>query len=272
MKESSKKTSTVPHSLWAHRHLILQLVKREIAGRYRGSFLGVIWSFINPLLMLTIYTFVFGLVFKSRWRPASADPIEFAVVMFAGVMLHGLIAECITRAPGLIVGNVNYVKKVVFPLDALAWVAVGTALFHLMIALFIFLVAILIWQGHLLISVLLIPILIAPFALMTVGFVWFFSSLGVYLRDIGQLMGIFSSLLMFLAPIFYPLDSVPAAFRDYLYLNPITFMVEQVRNVAVWDVSVNWAGWALYCVVAYVIAWAGLACFKRMRGGFSDVL
>lgn len=259
-------------SFWKHRALIVQLVKREVIGRYSGSFFGVVWSFINPLLMLTIYTFVFGVVFKSRWRPTSSDPMEFAVVMFAGVMLHSFIAECLTRAPALIVGNVNFVKKVVFPLEIFAWVAVGAALFHMFIAMLILGAAIFIWQGHLLWSLVLVPVLILPFALATVGLVWFISSLGVYLRDIGQLMGIMSSLLIFLAPVFYPLHSVPAGLADYLYLNPITFVLEQVRNAAIWGTSVDWAGWALYCVVAYLVAWLGFTWFQRMRGGFADVL
>lgn len=272
MKGSAKNPLSVARSFLGHRQLIGQLVKREIVSRYRGSFLGVVWSFINPLLMLVIYTFVFGLVFKSRWRPTSSDPMEFAVVMFAGVMLHTLISECITRAPALIVGNVNFVKKVIFPLDAFAWVSVGTALFHMLIAMLIFVVAIFVWQGHVLPSVLLVPVLILPFALMTVGFVWFVSSLGVYLRDIGQLMGIVSSLLMFLAPVFYPLHSVPAGLADYLYINPITFIVEQVRAAAIWGTPVDWLGWGIYCVVAYIVAWLGLIWFQRMRGGFADVL
>lgn len=269
---SAKNPLSVASSLLAHRELIGQLVKREIVGRYRGSFLGVIWSFINPLLMLTIYTFVFGVVFKSRWRAASTDPMEFAVVMFAGVMLHTLISECITRAPMLIVGNVNFVKKVVFPLEAFAWVSIGTALFHMLIAVLIFVTAILLWQGHILPTVLWVPIIILPFALLTVGLVWFVASLGVYLRDIGQLMGIVSSLLMFLAPVFYPLHSVPAGLADFLYLNPITFIVEQVRAAAIWGTPIDWFGWAIYCLVSYLVAWLGLMWFQRMRGGFADVL
>lgn len=272
MQGSVRNPLSVMRSLLQQRALIGQLVKREVAGRYRGSFLGVFWSFLNPLLMLTIYTFVFGVVFKSRWRPDATDHMEFAVVMFAGVMLHGLISECITRAPSLIVSNVNFVKKVVFPLETFAWVSVGAALFHTLIAMVILLIAIVVWQGHLLLSVLLVPILLIPFALMTVGFVWFVSSLGVFLRDIGQLMGIVSSLLMFMAPVFYPLHSVPKALAPFLYLNPITFIVEQVRNVAIWGNPVDWAGWAIYCVVAYAIAWLGLMWFQRMRGGFADVL
>lgn len=263
---------SVVRSLWVHRELIAQLTRREIASRYQGSFLGVLWSFVNPLLMLTIYTFVFGLVFKSRWRAGSTDTAEFAVVMFAGVMLHALVSECITRAPTLVVGNANFVKKVVFPLEVFAWVSVGTALFHLLIALLIFVGAIVLWQGHVLPSVVLVPVLILPLVLVTAGLVWAVAALGVFLRDIGQMMGIVSSLLMFLAPVFYPLHSVPPGLVQFLYLNPITFIVEQVRAAAIWGTPVDWLGWGLYCGVAYAVAWLGLACFQRMRAGFADVL
>lgn len=272
MQDRATNPLSVLETLLRHRTLIGQLIKREIAGRYRGSFLGVFWSFLNPLLMLSIYTFVFGVVFKSRWRPDAVNHMEFAVVMFAGVMLHSLISECVMRSPSLIVSNVNFVKKVVFPLEIFAWVTVGAALFHTAIAMVILLIAIFIWQGHVMLSVLWVPVLLMPFALLTVGLVWFISSLGVFLRDIGQLMGIVSSLLMFMAPIFYPMHSVPVGFAEFLYLNPLTFIVEQVRNVAIWGSPVDWVGWALYCFVAYVVAWLGFMWFQRMRGGFADVL
>ncbi|WPB57801.1 ABC transporter permease [Xylophilus sp. GOD-11R] len=262
----------VLRSLLVNRHLIVQLVRREISGRYRGSFLGVLWTFVNPLLMLAIYTFIFGYVFKSRWRSDAASPIEFSVVIFAGVMLHTLIAECINKAPTLIVGQTNFVKKVIFPLHCLAWVTVGSALFHTLISIFIFLVAVAFMQGSLSIGILWMPVLIAPFALMVAGVVWVVAALGVYLRDIGQLMGLMSSVLMFLAPIFYPLQSVPDRFRAILYLNPLTFVVEQVRAVAIWGQPVDWVGWCVYTAVSFLVAACGLTVFQRLRSGFADVL
>lgn len=272
MNQTCSAPSSVIQSLLTHRALILQLVRREVVGRYAGSFLGVVWSVINPLLMLTIYTFVFGVVFKSRWRASSSDPMEFAVVMFGGLIVHALVSECLLRAPSLIVSNANLVKKIVFPLETLAWVTVGTALFHFLIALLIFAGALLIKQGSIPWTFLLVPVLVLPLALMTVGLVWVVSSLGVYLRDIGQMMGIVTALLMFLAPVFYPLHTVPAGFAQYLYLNPITFILEQVRNAAIWGEPVNWLGWAMYWAVAYAVAWLGWAWFSRVRRGFADVL
>jgi len=266
------KPLAVVGSLVENRSIIVQFIKREVAGRYKGSFLGLLWTFINPLLMLLIYTFVFGVVFKSRWRPTSTDHLEFAVVMFAGVLVHSFIAECLQRAPMLVVGNPNFVKKVVFPLETLPWIAIGTALFHMLIASLILVSAIFVWQGHLPWTVVLVPVILLPFVVLIAGLVWMLASLGVYLRDLGQVMGILTSLLMFLAPVFYPLQSVPERLRPLLYLNPITFIVEQVRNAAIWGVNIDWRGWLLYLVIAYFVAWFGLALFQKTRKGFSDVL
>ncbi len=270
--DSSGNPIAMVQSLFRYRSLVDQLIRREIAIRYRGSFLGVLWSFITPILMLTIYTFVFGVVFKSRWRSDSTDQLEFAVVMFAGVVVHGFISECLTRAPSLIVNNANFVKKVVFPLEVLAWVSVGAALFHALIAMVIFAVAVFIWQGHIIFSALLVPLIFLPYIVLVVGLTWFLASLGVFLRDLGQIMGIVSSMLMFMAPVFYSLKSVPEGLVPFLYLNPITFVVEQVRNAAIWGRPVDWVGWAVYSLVAYAIAWAGRASFVRMSRGFADVL
>ncbi|WP_011296903.1 ABC transporter permease [Cupriavidus necator] len=273
MKEQiSMHPLVVAQSLVSNRSIIAQFVKREVAGRYKGSFLGLLWTFINPLLMLLIYTFVFGVVFKSRWRPSSSDHLEFAVVMFAGVLVHGLIAECLQRAPMLVVSNPNFVKKVVFPLETLPWIAIGSALFHTLMASIILIGAIFVWQGHLPLTVFLVPVILLPFVVLIAGLAWLLASLGVYLRDLGQVMGIVTSLLMFLAPVFYPLHSVPERFQPLLYLNPITFIVEQVRNAAIWGASIDWMGWVLYLVIAYCVAWLGLVWFQKTRKGFADVL
>lgn len=262
----------VVYSLTGNWQLIVQFVKREVAGRYKGSFLGLFWSFMTPLLMLSIYTFVFGFVFKSRWRAASSDHIEFAVVMFAGVLAHNLISECLTRAPMLVVGNPNYVKKVVFPLQTLPWIAIGTALFHMLVASIILLVAIFLWQGHIPWTVIYVPVILLPFVVLIAGLVWFLASFGVFMRDLGQVMGIVSSLLMFLAPVFYPLTSVPPSLRSVIMLNPLTFVIDQIRNAAIWGVQIDWIGWLIYSMIAYAIASSGLMWFQKTRKGFADVL
>jgi lipopolysaccharide transport system permease protein len=263
---------SVIQSLVVHRDLVFQFTRREVAGRYKGSVLGVFWSLVNPLLLLGVYTFVFGVVFKSRWRPTSTDHFEFAVVMFVGLISHSLLAECINRAPNLIVNNTNLVKRVIFPLRALAWVTVGTALFHLAVASIILVCAVVLWQHTIPVTALLAPVILIPYMLAIVGAVWALMSLGVYLRDIGQLTGLLASILMFLAPVFYPISSVPARFQPFIYLNPLTFIIEQLRDVIVWGRGPNWIGLLIYLVVGYLIAWIGLWCFERTRSGFADVL
>lgn len=259
-------------SLVRNRNLIYQLSHRQIAGRYKGSLLGVVWSFINPLLMLLIYTFVFGFVFKSRWRQGSDNYLEFAVVMYAGIVVHAFIAECLTRAPSVIVENPNFVKKVVFPLETLSWVTIATALFHMAVAILVFFCGILLLQGYLPLTVLLLPVVLAPYALLIAGFVWLLSGLGVYVRDLGQVMGIATSLLMFLSPVFYPLESIPEPYRNWYYLNPVTYVLQEFRAVAIWGHGIDWVGWSMYMGVAFVVAWLGLAWFNNVSKGFADVL
>ncbi|MDR5751451.1 MULTISPECIES: ABC transporter permease [unclassified Caballeronia] len=263
---------SVIESLVRERNLIYQFVKREVAGRYKGSFLGIFWSFVNPLLLLSVYTFVFGVIFKSKWRPASTSHFEFAVVMFVGVLTHGLLAECINRAPGMIVANTNYVKRVVFPLETLTWITLGTALFHTFIASLILIGGIFFWQQHLPITAWFVPLILVPYLLMIAGVTWFLMSLGVFLRDIGQLMSIVTSLLMFLSPVFYPTTSVPEDLRFLIEWNPLTFIIEQLRDALIWGHAPDWIGLLKYFVFGYIAAWLGFAFFQRTRRGFADVL
>jgi len=191
-------------SLWRNRELILASAKREILGRYRGSVLGLLWSFFNPIFMLAVYTFVFSVVFKARWSVGSESKTEFALVLFAGLIVFNLFAECINRAPALILANPNYVKKVVFPLETLTFVSLLSALYHALISLGVWLAAYVILFGVPHASALYLPFVVMPFALFILGLSWILASLGVYLRDVSQFIGVITSVLMFLSPIFYP--------------------------------------------------------------------
>ncbi len=248
------------------------MVKREVIGRYRGSFLGLLWSFVNPVLMLAVYTFVFGFVFKTRWGQGGTDKYEFTLVLFAGLIVFNLFSECISRAPGLILANVNYVKKVVFPLEILPMVALGSTLFHAainLLVLLIFLVAL----GHGFSWVMLwLPVVLLPFLLLIMGLSWLLASLGVFVRDIGQFIGMALTVLMFMSPIFYPLSALPESLRGYLSFNPLTLVVEQVRNVLLWGQAPNLNALAIYSLIAIFVAWFGLFWFEKTRKGFADVL
>jgi lipopolysaccharide transport system permease protein len=244
-------------SLWHNRALILQMTRREVVGRYQGSVMGMAWSFFNPVFMLTVYTFVFSFVFKARWGLGGDESrTQFAVVLFVGMIVHGLFAEVLNRSPGLILANVNYVKKVVFPLEILPVISMGAALFHGLASL----------------GVLFAPLVMLPLVMLTLGLAWMFASMGVFLRDVGQTIGIITMVMMFLAPVFYPITALPEKYRPWLLANPLTFIIEQMRAVLIWGQMPNWAGLAVYTLVATVVAWAGYAWFQKTRKGFSDVL
>lgn len=259
-------------SIASHWRLILQLTKREVISRYRGSVMGLAWSFFNPVLMLAVYTFVFTVVFKARWGTDGGDHGEFAIFLFAGILTHGILAECLTRAPSLILGNVSYVKRVVFPLEILPWIALGGALFHAAISLCVLLCAQLLVMGELHWTAILLPVVIAPLALMTMGFAWFLAGLGVYVRDINHIIGIIVTVLLFMSPVFYPLEALPPVFRTWLYANPLTFIIEQVRSVLLLGHQPDWPGLAWYAAAGFAVAWTGFAAFQKLRRGFADVL
>lgn len=260
-------------SLWHNRSLIRLLVVREVAGRYRGSILGIFWSFFNPVFMLAVYTFVFSVVFKARWGTGGDESrAEFALILFAGLLIFNLFAECINRAPLLILANINYVKKVVFPLEILPWVAFGAALFHALVSLAVWLLFSFWVFGVPHGTLLLFPLVLAPLALLVMGLSWFLAALGVFLRDVAQVIGVMTTLLMFLTPIFYPLSAIPEAYRVFLHFNPLTFIVEQSRGLLIFGAAPAWGRLGLLTAVAFLVAWLGFAWFQKTRKGFADVL
>lgn len=259
-------------SLWEHRSLAYQLAKREVVGRYRGSMAGLAWSFFNPLLMLAVYTFVFSVVFQARWSGLDAGKGGFAIVLFIGVLVHGIFAECLNRAPTLIMANTNYVKRVMFPLEILTWVAMGSALFHASISLIVLVIAQIIVLGSIPPTAVLLPLIIAPLVLTTMGVAWIFAAFGVYLRDIGQITVVITTVALFLSPVFYPVTALPEEYRIIFMLNPLTFIIEQAREVMIWGRFPDWSGLALYMAASLVVAWIGFWTFQKMRRGFADVL
>lgn len=261
-------------SLWRHRQLIVQMTQREVVGRYKGSVMGLLWSFLNPIFMLVVYTFVFSVVFKSRWGGAGADEsrTQFAVVLFVGMIVHGLFAEVLNRAPTLILGNVNYVKKVVFPLEILPVISMGAALFHSLISLLVLLIAFVIFNGFVQWTVIFFPLVFLPLIIFSLGLAWMLASLGVFVRDIGQTTAIITTVMMFLSPVFFPISALPPNLQPLLMANPLTFIIEQAREVMVWGHLPNWSGLVIYTLIATVIAWAGYAWFQKTRKGFADVL
>jgi lipopolysaccharide transport system permease protein len=259
-------------SVWRNRTLIGLLVGREIVGRYRGSALGLMWSFFHPLLMLAVYTFVFSVVFKARWGDRGESQVEFALILFAGLMVYSVFAECITRAPGLILGNVNYVKRVVFPLEVLPWVTLGSVLFHLLISLVVWLAAYAAVFGLPPVTVLAFPLVMIPLVFIVMGVSWFLAAIGVYLRDVSQVVGVLVTTLLFLTPIFYPVELLPEQYQALIALNPLTTMVGWARDVMIWGRLPEWSAFGVFTGFAFAVMWLGFAWFQKTRKGFADVV
>lgn len=269
--------SISPHalvgSLWRHRALTKSLIVREVIGRYQGSMLGLLWSFCHPLLMLMVYTFVFSVVFNARWPGVGSDSkVEFALVLFAGLMVFNLFAECVSRAPGLILGNANYVKKIIFPLEILPCVALGASFFHSFVSLGVWFLCYCLFIGLPPLTALWLPIILLPLVLLTLGLSWLLASLGVYLRDVNQIIGVIVTTLMFLSPIFYSASALPVDYQPLLQLNPLTTVIEQVRGVLLWGKLPDWGIYIQYLAGSILMAWLGFAWFQKTRKGFADVI
>jgi lipopolysaccharide transport system permease protein len=265
--------ATLLRTLHAHRELIQRLTWRNVVGRYRGSTLGVAWSFLLPLLMLTIYTFVFGVVLKARFGGrAETSMVGFALTLYAGLVVYTAFSETLAMAPLLISGNPNYVKKVVFPLEILPLCTLGAAFFHMLVGTLILLVCSLAFTGHVSATLYWFPLVVLPLAMLTLGLSWILASLGVYLRDIGQFISVVLQVLMFLSPVFYSLEQVPAGFRAAMQLNPLTVIVQSARQTLLDGAQPDWRALLMLTAGAAVLMQLGYVWFMKTKRGFADVL
>ena len=259
--------------LWRHRGLVWQFARRDVEGRYRGSLLGLAWTVVNPLVLLVTYTLVFGGLFAARWPEARSQGLgSYGIALFCGLTAFNLFAECVTRAPSLIVAVPNFVRKVVFPLEILPVSTVASALAHALVALSVLLVAQIVTVRELQPTLLLLPLVSLPLLFLSLGLTWFLAGLGVYLRDISQGTGLALQVLMFGTPIFYPPSVVPASLRPLLQLNPLAAVVENWRCVLLWGRAPDWTALGAWIVVSAVIMLLGYAWFMSTRRGFADVL
>jgi len=260
-------------ALLGNRHLSVQMARREILSRYRGSVLGLFWAFLTPLMMLAIYTFVFSYVFKARWTMNGEESMaQFAIVLFIGLIIHGFFAEIINRAPVLITSNVNFVKKIVFPLEILSVSALEAAVFTLAMNLLVFFIACYFIYDAIQMTAVWIPVVLLPLILFALGVSWILASMGVFLRDISQTTAIISTALLFLSPIFYPVSTLPDSFQTVIMANPLTFIIEQARNVLIWVQQPDLEGLTIYWLVSLFVLWLGFAWFQKTKKGFADVL
>lgn len=262
-------------TVWRYRDLITQLVAREVKQRYRGMYLGLLWSVITPVLMLLVYTFVFSVVLKARWGDPFDQPVspyEFALTLLAGLIPFTVFSDVLNAGPSLVLRVPNYVKKVVFPLEVLSIVNVGSALIHSALAMLILLAGTLLFEGHISSTIFLLPLAYLPLILLCLMSSWLLSSLGVYVRDVGQTVGILAQILMFLSPVFYPPAAVPQLLRPILALNPLSSIVESFRRTALWNQELDWGPWSAWMLILSLAAVGSYTWFIKTKGGFADVM
>jgi lipopolysaccharide transport system permease protein len=260
-------------NLWRSRDLLGQFTKRDIEGRYRGSFLGLLWAFVNPLVLLGIYTFIFGVIFNIRWSNSKADSLtDFAQVIFCGITVFTIFSEPVGRAPSLIIGVPNYVKKVVFPLEILPLTTIGTALFHGLISLSILIAWIFITKGYVCWTLPLLPLVVLPLLFLALAVSWFLASLGVFVRDMGYTIVLVLQVLFYMTPIFYSIENVPEPFRTVISYNPLTSIIDNSRRVVLWGIPPDWSSLIVWLLITGCMMLLGYAWFMRTKRAFADVI
>ena len=277
-------THTFLTSFNAFWRLLWQLGCRDVQSRYRGSVLGILWSLITPILTVGLYTFLFSVVFHAQWgedfrsteiassSSSGLGHAQYALILFTGLMLHSFLADIMQRATGVVVSQANLVKKVVFPLHVLPAVVVFSSVFQILVSCIVLLLALLLSGQGAHLSWVSLPLLLAPFVVLGLGVAWVLSAMGVYLRDLSQIMSWLITALLFSAPVLYPLNTVSQKLGSYLLLNPLTFMVEEWRQVIYAGAWPHWGAWGVYAGVSFLIAGMGFAVFEKMKKGFADVL
>jgi len=258
-------------TLWRHRALVAELTRREFSGRYEGSFGGVAWSFVQPLFLLAVYTIAFGVILKARWGFGGGTG-DYALMVFAGLIVFNAFAECLSRGPTLVAGNPNFVKKIVFPLELLPWVMTFTILLHALLAVAVWTAGYVVLHGIPKPTVLLAPVILASFVPLLLGMGWLLSAMGVVIRDVSQLTGLASHALLFLTPIFYGIEAAPPLLQSALMFNPLTFVVEQLRLVLYYGGAPAWWPLVAYFALSSLFAWLALALFRVLRTGFADLV
>ena len=259
--------------LWLHRNLLWQFTLRNVELRHKGSHLGLIWSILNPLLMLGLYVLFFGFVFGGSFgvRPGESK-MDYALGVFVGLTIFHFIAEVLGTSPLLIVSNPNFVKKVIFPLEILPASGVAAAAFHMLISLALVLLSVQFLGTGLHADALWLPVILLPVLLLCLGICWFFSALGVFFRDIGQVMQFLTLALMFTSAVFNSARKFPPSAWVFLRFNPILLAIELARDATLWQLPLNYHHLAYLYLAGCLSCYLGHLAFKQMKPAFADVL
>lgn len=275
MEQSAAKFCAKPFGLlskpWHYRYLIGELLKFQVSSRYRGSFVGWWWAFVQPLLMLTIFSFFYRAVGNSHWVNAE-DAINPSLIIFPGLIICNFFIACVIQAPLIIINQPHYVKKIVFPLEVLAWVAVASNLFDLLISTIVCVCFYIFCYGAVHWAIVFLPVIYLPLAIFALTICWLLSSLGVFIRDVVQVASLMSTGVFFLSPVFYRVADLPATLKVIVMCNPLTFIIQQSRQVFLQGEMPNFTYLLVYSLVALLSAYAGLLCFRHLHPSFADVL
>lgn len=262
----------IPRAWLANGSLIWLLVQREILKRYRGSILGLTWSILTPLVLLAIYTAVFSSVLKMQWSPGRSGFGDFALMLFCGLVPFNFLNEALSGSVMSIAGSPNYVRRIAFPVEVLPCVQVGSAAVHAAISTVILLFGILLLMGEYHWTIIVLPLVWLPYLVFTVALCLLAAGVGVFVRDIGHLVGLVMSVLFFLSPIFYPVTAVPESVQWFFSLNPIAQIAAGVRNACVEGRLPDWSSWSLHLLAGAALLLASAGWFQSVRKRFSDVL
>jgi len=261
--------------LWRHRELAIALTKQQIRDRYSGAFFGLLWIILQPLLFLGAFIFVFTVVFSRRWPTEGSEEIGntgFALLVFVGLIVFWLISDCINRAPNLLRANAYYVKDILFPIELLAWINLGEALFHAAIRILLFIIMVALFEGRLAWTIIFLPLVWLPLILITLGVSWIFARIGTFSRDLDHIVGMLMTLALFLSAVFYSVNSIPLLYRNFFLANPIAFTIEQSRQVLVWGALPDWNSLGVFTLIGFLFVWLGWRFFTQARGIFADAL
>lgn len=253
--------------------LLLNLAARDFKLRYRESVLGTIWAVLYPVVVLAVYTLVFSTIFSARWggQPV-VNKVDYAVLLFIGLIVYGIFAETVARAPTAILSNPGFVKKVVFPLEVLPGVVLLSTIYRAAmecVALFIFF-CFSSFSFH--IEALLFPLILAPFVVLVFGLALIFSSLGVFLRDFDQFAALLARLMMYMLPVLYPVTIFPQTVRTLIESNPMAVFIEQIRGLVIFGQMPEWKQFGIACMWSLLTLAIGSFWFQKTRKGFSDVI
>lgn len=252
--------------------LIKTLIKRDMASRYQGTIGGFLWAFATPLLMLFVYSFVFGVIFDSKFNVEGSKETSFSFAIFFALLLFNVFSESLSRSTQLIRSNQNYVKKIVFPLHLLPFVPLGSSLFHMAIGFGIWALFYGLVVGPITFQFIFLPLYLIPLIGFSLGCLWLVSAISVYIRDFEQVIGPFITGLLFLSAVFYPISSVPEAYRTFMYLNPLAVIIDDARLCIMFGQAPNYIDIAVLSFYSIVFAGLGLFTFQKLRKGFADVI